>query len=64
KLEHKVKSRKPRRSWNTRVVISDTEKDLEDPSKQGRRIAKIVQNPSISLVQDEVTLWIQEDAEI
>ncbi|GJY69275.1 hypothetical protein Tco_0472257 [Tanacetum coccineum] len=31
KLEHKVKSRQPRR--RARVVISDTEKDLEDPSK-------------------------------
>ncbi|GKC66576.1 hypothetical protein Tco_1099174, partial [Tanacetum coccineum] len=40
------------------------EEDLEDPSKQGRRIAEIDQNPSISLVQDEATLWIQEDAGI
>ncbi|GJV62820.1 hypothetical protein Tco_1473648 [Tanacetum coccineum] len=46
------------------MVISDTEEDLEDPSKQGRRIAKIHQNPSISLVQDEGTSWIQEAAEI
>ncbi|GKA89834.1 hypothetical protein Tco_0811646 [Tanacetum coccineum] len=62
KLEHKVKSRQPRR--RARVVISDTEEDLEDPSKQGRRIAEIDQNPSISLVQNEGTSWIQEDAEI
>ncbi|GKA88556.1 hypothetical protein Tco_0810320 [Tanacetum coccineum] len=47
KLEHKVKSRQPRR--RARVVISDTEEDLEDPSKQGRRIAEIDQNPSIFL---------------
>ncbi|GJQ91995.1 ribonuclease H-like domain-containing protein [Tanacetum coccineum] len=47
KLEHKVKSKQPRR--RARVVISDTKEDLEDPSKQGRRIAKINQNPSISL---------------
>ncbi|GJY26393.1 hypothetical protein Tco_0401119 [Tanacetum coccineum] len=59
KLEHKVKSRQPKR--RARVVISDTEEDLEDPSKQGRRIAEIDQNPSISLVQDEGTSWIQED---
>ncbi|GJZ58013.1 putative ribonuclease H-like domain-containing protein [Tanacetum coccineum] len=39
KLEHKVKSRQPRR--RARVVISDTEEDLEDPSKQGRRITEI-----------------------
>ncbi|GJU71932.1 hypothetical protein Tco_1263337 [Tanacetum coccineum] len=62
KLEHKVKSRQPRR--RARVVISDTEEDLEDPSKHGRRIAEIDQNPFISLVQDEGTSWIQEDAEI
>ncbi|GJW03316.1 ribonuclease H-like domain-containing protein [Tanacetum coccineum] len=62
KLEHKVKSRQPKR--RSRVVISDTKEDLEDPSKQGRRIAKIDQNPFISLVQDEGTSWIQEDARI
>ncbi|GJZ95266.1 hypothetical protein Tco_0667469 [Tanacetum coccineum] len=62
KLEHKVKSRQPRR--RAIVVISDTKEDLEDPSKQGRRIAEIDQNPSISLVQDEGTSWIQEDAKI
>ncbi|GKC04929.1 hypothetical protein Tco_0996539 [Tanacetum coccineum] len=47
KLEHKVKSRQPKR--RARVVIFDTEKDLDDPSKQGRRIAEIDQNTSISL---------------
>ncbi|GKB45064.1 hypothetical protein Tco_0890006 [Tanacetum coccineum] len=62
KLEHKVKSSQPKR--RARVVISNTKEDLEDPSKQGRKIAKIDQNPSISLVQDEGTSWIQEDAEI
>ncbi|GJX83373.1 putative ribonuclease H-like domain-containing protein [Tanacetum coccineum] len=62
KLEHKVKSRKPRR--RARVVISDTEEDLEDPSKQGRIIAKIDQNHSISLVQDKGTSLVQKDAEI
>ncbi|GJS22698.1 hypothetical protein Tco_0451330 [Tanacetum coccineum] len=31
---------------------------------KGRRIAEIDQNPSISLVQDKVTSWIQEDVEI
>ncbi|GJR84314.1 hypothetical protein Tco_0155099 [Tanacetum coccineum] len=53
KLEHRVKTRQPTR--RARVVISDTEEELEDPSKQGRRIAEINQNPSISLVQDEGT---------
>ncbi|GJR98528.1 putative ribonuclease H-like domain-containing protein [Tanacetum coccineum] len=37
KLEHKVKSIKARRK--VRFVISDDEDDLEDPSKQGRKIA-------------------------
>ncbi|GKA91046.1 hypothetical protein Tco_0812916 [Tanacetum coccineum] len=49
---------------SSRVVISDTEEDLKDPSKQGRRIAEIDQNLSISLVQYEGTSWIQEDAKI
>ncbi|GJY74548.1 hypothetical protein Tco_0478979 [Tanacetum coccineum] len=62
KLEHKVKVSKSRR--RTRVIISDNEEDLEDSYKQGRIIAEIDQNPSISLVQDEGTSWIQEDAEI
>ncbi|GKE01733.1 hypothetical protein Tco_1389716 [Tanacetum coccineum] len=62
KLEHRVKIRQPRR--RARVIISDTKEDLEDPSKQGRRIAEINQNPSISLVQDEGNSWIQEDVEI
>ncbi|GKA41587.1 hypothetical protein Tco_0734247 [Tanacetum coccineum] len=56
KLEHKVKSRQPK--IRARVVISDTEEDLEDPSKQERRIAEIDQNPSISLIvldQEEPT---------
>ncbi|GJY68041.1 putative ribonuclease H-like domain-containing protein [Tanacetum coccineum] len=61
KLEHKVKASKSRR--RARVIISDNEEDLEDSYKQGRIIAEIDQNPSISLVQDEGTSWIQEDAE-
>ncbi|GJU71002.1 hypothetical protein Tco_1262407 [Tanacetum coccineum] len=47
KLEHKVKASKSRR--RARVIISDNEEDLEDSYKQGRIIAKIDQNPSISL---------------
>ncbi|GJZ56611.1 hypothetical protein Tco_0611804, partial [Tanacetum coccineum] len=43
---------------------SDNKEDLEDSYKQGRIIAEIDQNPSISLVQDEGTSWIQEDAKI
>nr|GEX55894.1 hypothetical protein [Tanacetum cinerariifolium] len=62
KLEHKVKTSQHKRK--ARVVIFDDEEDLEDPSKQGRKIFKIDENPSISLVQDEGTLWVQEDSEI
>ncbi|GJV35948.1 putative ribonuclease H-like domain-containing protein [Tanacetum coccineum] len=40
KLEHKVKSRQPRR--RARVVISDTEEDLEDPSKQGEKCCRLI----------------------
>nr|GEU68193.1 hypothetical protein [Tanacetum cinerariifolium] len=61
KLEHKVKTSQHRR---TRVVLSDDEEDLEDPSKQERKITKIDEFPSISLVQDEGTSSIQEDYEI
>ncbi|GJZ47702.1 retrovirus-related pol polyprotein from transposon TNT 1-94 [Tanacetum coccineum] len=61
KFEHKVKISKFRR--RARVIIFGNEEDLEDSYKQGRIIAEIDQNPSISLVQDEGTSWIQKDAE-
>ncbi|GJS60533.1 hypothetical protein Tco_0655317 [Tanacetum coccineum] len=51
KLEHKVKASKSRR--RTKIVFSDDKEVSEDPSKQGRIIAEMDQNPSISLVQDE-----------
>ncbi|GJZ45320.1 hypothetical protein Tco_0592916 [Tanacetum coccineum] len=53
KLEHKVKASKSRR--RTKIDVSNDEEVSEDPSKQGRIIAEIDQNPSISLVQDEGT---------
>ncbi|GJX39149.1 hypothetical protein Tco_0252452 [Tanacetum coccineum] len=59
KLEHKVKAIKSRRRTN--MVVSDDEEVSEDPFKQERIIAEIDQNPSISLLQDEGTSWIQED---
>ncbi|GJT16590.1 putative ribonuclease H-like domain-containing protein [Tanacetum coccineum] len=62
KLEQTVKSTQARRRF--RIVVSDDKESLEDPSKQGRKIIKIDQDPSISLVQDEGTSWIQEDIEI
>ncbi|GKE95709.1 hypothetical protein Tco_1580564 [Tanacetum coccineum] len=60
--EETVKLTQARRSF--RIVVSDDEEGLEDPSKQGRKITEIDQDPSISLVQDEGTSWIQEDIEI
>ncbi|GKG45480.1 hypothetical protein Tco_0495558, partial [Tanacetum coccineum] len=36
-----------------RIVLSDYEDAVEDPSKQGRKIAQIDTDPTISLVQDE-----------
>ncbi|GJU81456.1 hypothetical protein Tco_1283821 [Tanacetum coccineum] len=54
KLEQKVKSRQPRK--RARVVISDTKEDLEDPSKQGRRIAEIDQNP-LRLIKTRLFHW-------
>ncbi|GJU65195.1 hypothetical protein Tco_1247030 [Tanacetum coccineum] len=49
KLKYKVKSIKARRK--VRLVISDDEDDLEDPSKQGRKIAQIDEDEGITLVQ-------------
>ncbi|GKD19509.1 hypothetical protein Tco_1208667 [Tanacetum coccineum] len=47
KLEKIAKSSQARR--RERIVISDDEDDLEDPSKQGMKIAEIDQDPGISL---------------
>nr|GFC65145.1 hypothetical protein [Tanacetum cinerariifolium] len=47
-----VKSRQVRR--RARIVVFDDEDDLEDPSKQGRKITEIDQDPGISLVQHDM----------
>ncbi|GJT93222.1 hypothetical protein Tco_1082067 [Tanacetum coccineum] len=62
KLEKQVKSGKARR--RARIVLSDDEDAVEDPSKQGRKIAQVDTDPTISLVQDEGTSWFQDDTEI
>ncbi|GJZ13649.1 hypothetical protein Tco_0548879 [Tanacetum coccineum] len=54
KLENKVKSSQARR--RARIIVSDDEDDLEDPSKQGRKIAKVDQDPAISLVQHDAEI--------
>ncbi|GJV01142.1 DNA-directed DNA polymerase [Tanacetum coccineum] len=61
KLKKQVRSGKARR--RARIVLSEDEDAVEDPSKQGRKIAKIDTDPTISLVQDEGTSWFQEDVE-
>nr|GEZ30855.1 hypothetical protein [Tanacetum cinerariifolium] len=51
KLGKTAKSNQARR--RARIVVSDDEDDLEDPSKQGRKITKINQDHGISLVQHD-----------
>ncbi|GJT88984.1 hypothetical protein Tco_1070701 [Tanacetum coccineum] len=46
-LEKNVNSSQARRK--ARIVVSNDEEDLEDPSKQGRKIAEIDEDPDISL---------------
>ncbi|GKE12292.1 hypothetical protein Tco_1415843 [Tanacetum coccineum] len=53
KLEKRAKSSQARR--RARIVVFDDEDDLEDPSKQGRKIAAIDQDPGISLIYTEGT---------
>ncbi|GKG31365.1 hypothetical protein Tco_0423853 [Tanacetum coccineum] len=49
KLEKTAKSNQARR--RAKIVVFDDKDDLEDPSKQGRKIVEIDQDPGISLVQ-------------
>ncbi|GJW17905.1 hypothetical protein Tco_0025341 [Tanacetum coccineum] len=51
KLEKTVKTRQAKRK--ARIVVFNDEEDLEDPSKQGRKIDEIDQDPDISLVQHD-----------
>ncbi|GJR31905.1 putative ribonuclease H-like domain-containing protein [Tanacetum coccineum] len=54
KLEKTVKSSQASR--RARVVVFNDEDDLEDPSKQGRKVAKIYQDPTILLVQHDAEI--------
>ncbi|GJX41987.1 hypothetical protein Tco_0256977 [Tanacetum coccineum] len=54
KLEKTAKSSQARR--RERIVVSNDEVDLEDPSKQGRKIAVIDQDLGISLVQHDAEI--------
>ncbi|GJW14822.1 hypothetical protein Tco_0018955 [Tanacetum coccineum] len=49
KLENKIKSSKARR--RVRLIVSEDEGDLEDPSKQARKIAQLDEDEGITLVQ-------------
>ncbi|GKA77436.1 hypothetical protein Tco_0783897 [Tanacetum coccineum] len=49
KLENRIKSSKARR--RVRLIVSKDEGDLEDPSKQGRKIAQLDEDEGITLVQ-------------
>ncbi|GJW77920.1 hypothetical protein Tco_0139602 [Tanacetum coccineum] len=60
KLENKVKSSQARRRAS--IIVSDDEDDLEDPSKQGRKIAEIDQDPAISL--EDIQARVEADEEL
>ncbi|GJR64014.1 putative ribonuclease H-like domain-containing protein [Tanacetum coccineum] len=62
KLENKVKSIKARRK--VRLVISNDEDDLEDPSKQGRKIAQIDKDEGITLVRMGVQTQGRSDKDL
>ncbi|GKF82735.1 hypothetical protein Tco_0244391, partial [Tanacetum coccineum] len=49
KLENKIKSSKARR--RVRLIVSEDKDDLEDPSKQGRKITQLDEDEGITLVQ-------------
>ncbi|GKA37365.1 hypothetical protein Tco_0723930 [Tanacetum coccineum] len=49
KLENIIKSSKARR--RVRLIISEDEGDLEDPSKQGRKITQLDEDEGIALLQ-------------
>ncbi|GJU55713.1 hypothetical protein Tco_1229427 [Tanacetum coccineum] len=61
RLANQVKSSQARR--RAKIVLSDDEEDLEDPSKQGRKISKIYQDPTISLVQHDAEIQERQEHE-
>ncbi|GJY67977.1 hypothetical protein Tco_0470959 [Tanacetum coccineum] len=50
KLENRIKSRRTRR--RVRLIVSEDEDDIEDPSKQGRRIAQLDEDEGITLIKE------------
>nr|GFB68784.1 hypothetical protein [Tanacetum cinerariifolium] len=51
KLERTVKTSKARKI--EKIIVFDNKEDLEDPSKQGRKIDEINQDPNMSLIQHD-----------
>ncbi|GKC27631.1 hypothetical protein Tco_1034925 [Tanacetum coccineum] len=62
KLEQKVKTAKARR--RARIVLSEDEDDVEDSSKQGRKISAVDKDPTISLENAEIQEENSADTEI
>ncbi|GJU17789.1 hypothetical protein Tco_1145755 [Tanacetum coccineum] len=62
KLKKTIKTRQARRK--ARIVVSDDEEDLEDPSKQGRKIPEIDQDLDISLVQHDAKVQGRHEHDI
>ncbi|GJU04554.1 putative ribonuclease H-like domain-containing protein [Tanacetum coccineum] len=59
KYDEMYRSQRPRgnqRNWNNQKSQQLGKDDLEDPSKQGRKITEIDQDPGISLVQHDVEI--------
>nr|GEY14119.1 retrovirus-related Pol polyprotein from transposon TNT 1-94 [Tanacetum cinerariifolium] len=55
KLEKTIKTSQARRK--AKIVVSDDEEDLEDPSKQERKIDEIDQDPNILLIQHDAEIY-------
>ncbi|GKE49343.1 hypothetical protein Tco_1480601 [Tanacetum coccineum] len=62
KLEKTIKTKQARRK--ARIVVSDDEEYLEDPSKQRRKIAEIDQDTDISLVQHDAKVQGRHEHDI
>nr|GFA03309.1 hypothetical protein [Tanacetum cinerariifolium] len=62
KLEKTIKTSQARR--RTKIVVSDDEEDLEDPSKQGRKIDRIDQDPNILLIQHDAEIQGRYDQDM
>nr|GEY31335.1 hypothetical protein [Tanacetum cinerariifolium] len=62
KLEKTVKRSHARR--RAKITVSDDAKDLDDPSKQGRKIDEIDQDPDISLIQQDVEIQGRYDQDM